>query len=428
MSSPVITCENLGKRYRLGRAVRRPETLTRAALHSLRRPFRHLLTALRPADPAETLWALRDVSFEVQQGEALALVGRNGAGKSTLLKILSRITDPSEGRVRMRGHVNALLEVGTGFHPELTGRENIYLSAALHGMRRAEVTRQLDAIIDFAGVEAFLDTPVKRYSSGMAVRLGFAVAAHLQPDILVVDEVLAVGDLAFQKKCLGKMSEAAGSGRTVLFVSHNLSAVSRLCRRGLLLEHGRKVMEGTADEVVAAYVKSSLGVERERIWPRSEEAPGNAVARLRRLRLIDEQGQAIDTTDIRRPVGVEMTLERRSATEDICPIVGLFNDQGVHVFSAIDTDPFWRQGGPTGLYRSVAWIPGNLLSEGTMFVSVLAVSLASQQSVRHFQVDEAVAFQVVDPGEGDSARGLFMGHWGGACRPRLNWERSAVSG
>ena len=427
MPPPVITCENLGKRYRLGQAVTRSDTVARALAQAMKRPFRYLLSKMRDATEAETLWALRGVNFEVQQGEVMALVGRNGAGKSTLLKILSRITDPSEGRVVMRGHVNALLEVGTGFHPELTGRENIFLSAALHGMRRAEVRGKLDEIIEFAGVEKFIDTPVKRYSSGMAVRLGFAVAAHLQPDILVVDEVLAVGDLAFQKKCMGKMSEAAQGGRTVLFVSHNLSAVSRLCKRGLLLEHGKKVMEGTAEEVVAAYVKSSLGVESERSWPTDADAPGNDIVRLRRLRVIDEQGQALDATDIRRPVGVEVTFERLRNGEDVYPVVGIVNDQGIHVFSAIDTDPYWQTTLHAGTFRTVAWIPGNLLSEGTMFVSVYLISLASLQSVRHVQLVEAVAFRVYDPGEGDSARGLFMGHWGGACRPQLNWERSATS-
>jgi lipopolysaccharide transport system ATP-binding protein len=423
MSDTVITCENLGKRYRLGTSENRAQSLGGALVQTLRRPFRHLLTSLREASETETLWALRGVSFEVKHGEVLALVGRNGAGKSTLLKILSRITDPSEGRVVMRGHVNALLEVGTGFHPELTGRENIYLSAAIHGMKRAEVSRQLDAIIDFAGIEKFIDTPVKRYSSGMSVRLGFAVAAHLQPDILVVDEVLAVGDMAFQKKCMGRMEDAARSGRTVLFVSHNLSAISRLCNRGLLLQQGRKVMEGTADEVVAAYVRSSLGSHSARVWNDPGEAPGNEVVRLRAVRLIDREGRAIESTDIRREVGVEILLERLAVEPAVVPTIAVHNDQGVHVFNAIDTDPFWNDSTRTGMIRCTAWIPGNLLSEGTMFVSLLVVSIASQSSVRHINLPEAVAFQVYDPGEGDSARGTFLGPWGGACRPQLKWER-----
>ena len=422
----VITCDKIGKRYRLGAAVERAETFGGAVVNGLRRPFRHLLAKMREATEAETLWALKDVSFEVRHGEVLALVGRNGAGKSTLLKILSRITDPTEGRIVMRGHVNALLEVGTGFHPELTGRENIYLSAAIHGMRKADVDRRLDEIIDFAGVDKFIDTPVKRYSSGMAVRLGFAVAAHLQPDILVVDEVLAVGDLAFQKKCMGKMSEAAQGGRTVLFVSHNLSAVSRLCRRGLLLQNGRKVMEGTADEVVAAYVKSSLGAHSERRWDDPAEAPGNEVVRLRSVRLVDDSGRGVESIDIRRPIGVEMVLERLAPEPAFVPTIALHNDQGVHVFNAIDTDPFWAENQRTGLLRSIVWIPGNLLSEGTMFVSIVVVSVASQQSIRHLALTEAVAFQVYDPGEGDSSRGAFMGAWGGACRPMLRWERTPL--
>ncbi|MFO1493007.1 MAG: ABC transporter ATP-binding protein [Kiritimatiellia bacterium] len=422
----VITCDRIGKRYRLGAAEQRSETLAGALLQGLRRPFRHLLDSLRAASEQETLWALKDISFEVRQGEVMALVGRNGAGKSTLLKILSRITDPTEGRVEMLGRVNALLEVGTGFHPELTGRENIYLSAAIHGMRKAAVDRELEAIIDFAGIEKFIDTPVKRYSSGMAVRLGFAVAAHLQPDILVVDEVLAVGDLSFQKKCMGKMSEAARGGRTVLFVSHNLSAVSRLCGRGLLLEQGRKVLEGTADEVVSADVKSSLGSQSERHWDHPADAPGNEVVRLRSVRMIDRQGGGVESLDIREAVGVELVLERRATDPAFVPTIMLHNEHGVHVFNAIDTNAFWSDTSRLGLVRSVAWIPGNFLSEGTHFITVIIISFAPQYSIRHVDLPEAIAFQVVDAGEGDSARGSFMGQWGGACRPKLHWDHQLL--
>src|SRR5213594_2785977 len=254
-----IRCQGLGKQYRLGprqryRALR--DTLPALALA----PFRGLRSAMgfgRPTAQGATLWALRDVSFEVSAGEILGIIGPNGAGKSTLLKILSRITEPTEGRIEIRGRIGSLLEVGTGFHPELTGRENIYLSGALLGMRKAEIDRKFDEIIAFAEVEKFLETTVKHYSSGMYVRLAFAVAAHLEPEILVVDEVLAVGDAAFQKKCLGKMSAVSRGGRTVLFVSHNMAAVENLCQRGIVLERGRAVFDGTSKDAVHHYLNTT---------------------------------------------------------------------------------------------------------------------------------------------------------------------------
>jgi len=225
MKDIAICVDKLSKRYRIGARQKREATLRKRLGNMLASPFEYLRASLRPPTEDETLWALRDVSFEVQHGEVLGIIGRNGAGKSTLLKILSRITEPTSGTAALYGRVGSLLEVGTGFHPELTGRENIYMNGAILGMRRAEIDAKFDEIVDFAGVEKFIDTPVKRYSSGMYVRLGFAVAAHLEPEILIVDEVLAVGDAEFQKKCLGKMGEVAKGGRTVLFVSHNMASV-----------------------------------------------------------------------------------------------------------------------------------------------------------------------------------------------------------
>jgi lipopolysaccharide transport system ATP-binding protein len=263
MSDVIIRAENLGKSYRI-RHTDRPERYTalrdvlsrqaHCALRRLRRPFRRDRSA--PSAQNEEFWALKDVSFEIKRGEAVGIIGRNGAGKSTLLKILSRITEPTAGRVRLRGRVASLLEVGTGFHPELTGRENIYLNGAILGMTRAEITRKFDEIVDFAGVEKFLDTPVKRYSSGMYVRLAFAVAAHLEPEILVVDEVLAVGDAEFQKKCLGKMEDVASQGRTVLFVSHQLNSVRAMCSRAILLTAGGLSAQGAPDAIINDYLAS----------------------------------------------------------------------------------------------------------------------------------------------------------------------------
>jgi lipopolysaccharide transport system ATP-binding protein len=272
-AQPVIRIEQLSKRYLIGheRATRGGETYREMLMSNGRRLVRTARDMARgrqivQGDEIEAFWALKDVSFEVQQGEVLGVIGRNGAGKSTLLKVLSRITEPSTGRVTIRGRVASLLEVGTGFHPELTGRENIFLNGAVLGMTRAEVRRKFDEIVAFAEVERFLDTPVKRYSSGMYVRLAFAVAAHLEPEILIVDEVLAVGDAEFQRKCLGKMHDVAGSGRTVLFVSHNMAAINSLCHRAVQLSGGELVMQGEVAQVIEHY-SSTLAEETDLVFP-----------------------------------------------------------------------------------------------------------------------------------------------------------------
>ena len=264
MSDIAIQVENLSKRYRIGRQEERPETLVGAALGWLKAPvdnFRQLRQLSRfqenGQEPDDIIWALKDVSFEVKRGEVVGIIGRNGAGKSTLLKILSRITEPTSGRVVLNGRVSSLLEVGTGFHPDLTGRENVYLNGAILGMTKREIDRKFDEIVDFSGVERFIDTPVKRYSSGMQVRLAFAVAAHLEPEILLVDEVLAVGDAAFQKKCLGKMGEVAKEGRTVLFVSHNMAAIQSFTQRSMLIEKGKIAFDGESQQCVAHYLNKT---------------------------------------------------------------------------------------------------------------------------------------------------------------------------
>ena len=256
----------------------------------------------------EEIWALRDVSFGVRQGEVLGVIGRNGAGKSTLLKILTRITTPTEGRAEIRGRVGSLLEVGTGFHPELTGRENIYLNGAILGMKRKEIQTKLPEIAEFSGVAKFLDTPVKRYSSGMYVRLAFSVAAHLEPEILLVDEVLAVGDAEFQARCLGRMEDFGATGRTVLFVSHNMQAVAQLCDRAILLDGGTVVLDGPSEEVVAHYLQTTAGAGSSKTWPDLDSAPGDDVVRLRGVRVVDPDGETADYVDVRRPVGIELSF------------------------------------------------------------------------------------------------------------------------
>lgn len=275
MSQPAITVEGLGKRYRLGKSQTKPANFWQALGGALVAPFRYLIRSTTQASEQEILWALRGVSFTVQAGEALGVVGRNGAGKTTLLKILSRITDPTEGRASLRGRVGSLLEVGTGFHPELTGRENIFLNGAILGMHRAEINSRFDEIVDFAEVERFIDTPVKYYSSGMYVRLAFSVAAHLNPEILLVDEVLAVGDLAFQKKCLGKMGNVATAGRTILLVSHNMEAILGLCSRAIWIDDGGLVADGPSSTVVEAYTRASMDLASNvALNERTQEGPG----------------------------------------------------------------------------------------------------------------------------------------------------------
>jgi lipopolysaccharide transport system ATP-binding protein len=322
------------------------------------------------------LWALRNVSFDVKKGEVVGIIGRNGAGKSTLLKILSRITPPATGSVEIHGRSSSLLEVGTGFHPELTGRENVYLNGTILGMRKKEVERKFDEIVEFSGVEKFLDTPVKRYSSGMAVRLAFAVAAHLEPEILIVDEVLAVGDAAFQEKCLSKMQDAGHSGKTVFFVSHNMSAVTRLCERVIMLENGQVIADGPAREIVNDYMHGGAKAMAERTWSDIQTAPGDEIARLRGVRIKGEDGQTTDSINIRSAVAFEMTFEVLESGYILLPHFLLRNDEGVEAFMTIDAEPKWRKKKrPKGIYVSTVWVPGNYLSEGVQYVTASMVAL-----------------------------------------------------
>jgi lipopolysaccharide transport system ATP-binding protein len=306
MSDIAIRAERLGKRYQIGATQARYQTLRESLLSAAQAPFRKMQSVLRGEThhtEENIIWALDDVSFEVKLGEAVGVIGRNGAGKSTLLKVLSRITRPTRGRVDLYGRVGSLLEVGTGFHPELTGRENIYLNGAILGMSRREIECKFDEIVDFAEIERFLDTSVKHYSSGMYVRLAFAVAAHLEPEILVVDEVLAVGDAAFQKKCLGKMGDVAKGGRTVLFVSHNMGAIQNLCETAILLEKGKIAQQGTTHKVVQGYFQAQSEIEETDLQVHKGRRPGSDIV-LQRLRLF---GNDYETTNI--PMGCKLRLE-----------------------------------------------------------------------------------------------------------------------
>jgi len=300
MSNLAIRVDGLSKRYKIG-AKRRHNTLRDEIMEGLLSIFRSNGNGdVHGSYASDTIWALKDVSFELNKGEVLGIIGRNGAGKSTLLKILSRITEPSKGRAEVHGHVGSLLEVGTGFHNELTGRENVYLNGAILGMKKAEIDRKFDEIVDFAGIEKFIDTPVKRYSSGMYMRLAFAVAAHLEPEILVIDEVLAVGDLAFQKKCLGKMEDVAKQGRTVLFVSHNMAAILSLCSHGMMLDSGRVTCVGPVKDVVSGYFAAEKGLNSIPLKQRPDRR-GNGSARLVSIEIEStDNGNVIHSTSCLR--------------------------------------------------------------------------------------------------------------------------------
>jgi lipopolysaccharide transport system ATP-binding protein len=352
----------------------------------------------------EEFFALKDINFEVNAGDRLGIIGRNGAGKSTLLKVLSRITNPTSGRITIRGRVASLLEVGTGFHPELTGRENVYLNGAILGMSRAEIRKKFDEIVDFAGVEKFLDTPVKRYSSGMYVRLAFAVAAHLEPEILIVDEVLAVGDAEFQKKCLGKMQDVSkNGGRTILFVSHNMSAIQSLCNRGILLNEGRNVTEGLIEFVIEKYQNYSINKGNQKYWDNIDGAPGNENAKIKAVVL--KNAENTNVFDVRTPLIFE--------TEFWNLIDNVVINLSFHL-NKFDGTTIFNIGSPAvlchkGIYKGRFTIPGNFLNNGLYSITLMII----KGNTDYFSFDDCLNFEIEDYREGTS----WFGNWKGAVRP-----------
>jgi lipopolysaccharide transport system ATP-binding protein len=411
-----IATQGLSKSYRIGEYHGGYDTLRESIMRATKRLAGH-----HHRSHHHMIWALDDVSFDVEEGTALGVVGRNGAGKSTLLKVLTRITTPTKGRAEIRGRVGSLLEVGTGFHPELTGRENVYMNGSILGMRQREITQKLPDIVDFAGIETFMDTPVKRYSSGMYVRLAFSVAAHFEPEIMLVDEVLAVGDAEFQKRCLGRMEDFGQSGRTVLFVSHNMQAISQLCDRALHLDGGRIVNDGPASDVVARYLQTVGATGSEIVWEDPATAPGSPYGRLRSVRVVLSDGSTASAVDVRDMVGIEIAFTVEVPGEPITPKIKLVDGRGDVVFNAIDTSPRWHESPEPGDYTSTAWVPGNLLNEGFVLVDVALVTHATTRHTHVVGCREAVSFHVQDPAEGDSARGLYTGQWKGVVRPLLDW-------
>ncbi len=425
MSDIAIRTEGLSKQFHIGSKRQHYQTLRDTLAQAVASPFRRARRLLwgqasGAAELDETIWALQDISLEIRQGELVGIIGRNGAGKSTLLKILSRITEPTRGYAEIHGRVGALLEVGTGFHPELTGRENIYLNGAILGMKRAEIDRKFDEIVAFAEVERFIDTPVKHYSSGMQTRLGFAVAAHLEPEILIVDEVLAVGDARFQKKCLNKMQDVGRQGRTVLFVSHNMPAITRLCERAILVEEGAVLEDGPSHQVVAGYLASGLGTTAAREWPDPAQAPGNEIARLRAVRVRTEDGRVSETVDIRRPFTVEIEFDVLKPGYVLMPHFHFYNEEGLRLFPGYDLDPAWRRRPrPAGRYVTSICVPANLLSEGTLFVG--AGVQMTEPLVDLFYQPDAIAFRAVGDPKPDHMHAHRRGQGKGVVSPLLKW-------
>jgi lipopolysaccharide transport system ATP-binding protein len=422
MTDLAIRVENISKRYRIGKLASKSTGL-RKYLNPLAAPFQYLFSTMREAAPDEILWALRDVSFDVARGEVIGIIGRNGAGKSTLLKILSRITDPTSGRALIKGRVGSLLEVGTGFHPELTGRENIYLSGAILGMKRAEINRKFDEMVAFAEIEKFIDTPVKRYSSGMYVRLAFSVAAHLEPEVLLVDEVLAVGDAAFQKKCLGKMGDVAEEGRTILFVSHNMVAIQNLCDRSLWLQDGQVMREGSASEVVSDYLSRSFNAVTEQVWENIETAPGNDKVRIHRVCIKPENGLPPDIITMDTPLQVEIEYWNLIPNSTLHISLHFYNQQQIVAFttSSHEIDPMARERLlPKGLFRSVCYVPMNFLNEGTHSILLLVIRNTSKIA---FRFEDALTFDVIDT---STRQGTWYGKEPGVVRPKLNWQTELI--
>lgn len=417
-----ISVENLSKQYRLGVIGNRTlyEDLNRwwARVRGLPDPLAKIGEVDHGNRTDGLLWALRDVSFNVNHGEVLGVIGRNGAGKSTLLKIMSKVTGPTSGQVKMRGRIASLLEVGTGFHPELTGRENIYLNGAILGMTRDEINRKFDEIVSFAEVEKFIDTPVKRYSSGMYVRLAFAVAAHLDPEIMVVDEVLAVGDAAFQRKCLGKMSENASEGRTILFVSHNMAAINRLCSRAILLDKGKLLADGPSTEITAKYLAVSSGGESSnRVW-NLKDAPGTDELRLLSVKLLNEEGKPVSVVDVRENLTLRAEyLVNKPGLKFRCTFG--FSTQGIYAFAAMEPTEEARQ--TKGVYFSSIKIPAHLLAEGEYIIN-MSIFASSGAKVHYVSLRDAIVFQVYDSMIGPSARGDYAQNFAGVVRPLFQWN------
>ncbi len=417
MSNIVIKVENISKQYRLGNIG------TGTFSHDLNRWWHSVRGKEDPylkigevndrtkKGASEYIWALKDISFDVKQGEVLGIIGRNGAGKSTLLKILSRTTLPTQGNIKIRGRIASLLEVGTGFHPELTGRENIFLNGAILGMRKWEIKKKFDEIVDFAGVEKYIDTPVKRYSSGMYVRLAFAVAAHLEPDILIVDEVLAVGDIEFQKKAIGRMKEVSrGEGRTVLFVSHNMAAVKSLCDSGLLLANGTIQYQGDVHSAVDKFLTADNGMGLSKVYSDSKTAPGNEFVKVKRLEAVPKFINGSQVITINTPIDIEFEFWNFVLNKAINLSMHVYTSDGVCVFNWGSESKLLT----IGVHKGICTIPGNLLNANVYLITMMIVADASYAL---YNFDDGVMLEVNE----DRLKSSWHGKWPGLLRPNLTF-------
>jgi len=431
LSDIVISVENLSKSYLVGHNAAKAEGYTALRdvvarnARNVMRKTRDMITGqpIVQGDEVEEFWALKDVSFEVESGDRVGIIGRNGAGKSTLLKILSRITEPTKGRIRIAGRVVSLLEVGTGFHPELTGRENIFLNGAILGMTRREIQRKFDEIVAFAAIEKFLDTPVKHYSSGMYVRLAFAVAAHLEVEILIVDEVLAVGDFQFQKKCLGKMEEIGRSGRTILFVSHNMAMINSLCDKAIQLENGACLAFGATDHVILNYTTSGENSPAAVNYRSYGRRIGDQHAQFLSADIRNDQGVAVSGVEINQSFSVRMDYRITSKADRIfVPSFHFHCYDGSCAFAvhAVNCKKL-----PPGEYSAECHVPANFLNDGLYSIRMALISLESGLSV-HFDEQGAIMFNVRDPINGVVTRAGYSGPMPGAVRPLLPWTLKPI--
>lgn len=430
MTDIAIRVENLSKRYRIGQYVGSGaqyrtlrESLTNAVCAPLRQLRRNPQSAIHNSQSNRFIWGLKDISFEVKHGEVIGIIGRNGAGKTTLLKVLTRITEPTEGWAELNGRVGSLLEVGTGFHPELTGRENIYLNGAILGMKKGEIERKFDEIVEFSGVEKFIDTPIKRYSSGMQVRLAFSVASHLEPEILLVDEVLAVGDYEFQKKCLGKMKDVGEGGRTVLFVSHNMGSISNLCSKTVWLDAGQVASLGNTHEVVSRYIESRADTSGEVSWTDIETAPGNKNVRLRAVRI---KSNGVVTSDVLIDKEIIVEIDYWNLKQDalLYTSIQLRDKMNSVVFASVNwpsanlSEDVWaRKPRPKGIYRSTCVIPANFLN--SEYYSVDVGIADGRNEWQDIGGEGIISFIVHETGE---MKKEYSAKWAGVVRPKLAWS------
>ena len=423
--SIILKAENISKQYRLGTVG------TGSLQHDLNRWWHQIRGKEDPylkvggvndrsvKATEDYVWALRDINFEVQQGEVLGIIGKNGAGKSTLLKILSRVTAPTTGSIKTKGRIASLLEVGTGFHGELTGRENIFMNGAVLGMSRNEIKSKLDEIIAFSGCEKYIDTPVKRFSSGMTVRLGFAVAAHLEPEILVVDEVLAVGDAEFQKKAIGKMQDlSTGEGRTVLFVSHNMESILRLCDRALLLKNGKILENGNVSEIIDKYISTEYGLSSKKVFKFNNS---NSFLKILEVYAHDTNDIVSENFKLTEKVGITVKYEVLLPGKKIHAAFNFHNNNGVNIFDAHESNTeLYHQEKEIGIYTTTVWTYENLFSEGIIIIGVALVTHDPFQI--HFHERDAIAFNMIENLEKSSTRGEYVGSLPGIIRPKFEWE------